>query len=84
MTQEAKTILIKETHDRTLGGVIGSMLAYAAILGLGLHPTDVQSATIYTAAGTLGAQIGAKVPEHARVWIWSVGGFALALLGVSQ
>lgn len=75
--------LVKETHDRTLGGVIGSMLAYAAIVAFSLSPTDVQSAAIYTAAGTLGAQIGAKVPEEYRVWIWSAGGFALALLGVA-
>lgn len=81
---ETRNEALKAGHDRSLGGIIGTMLAYASIHALGIAPGDIQTAAIYGSAGTLGAMVGALIPDAYRQWIWAVGAFVLALLGVSS
>ena len=74
-----------QINDRTMGGLIGAFIAYGVthVPGHEIDLTDTGILALGAAAATLGTQIGAKIPEHYRPWLTSIGTILAILFGVS-
>ena len=86
IAEAAKVPVIQagQISDRSFGGLIGAFIAYGLthVPGHEIQLGEMQIAALYTTAGTLGTQIGAKIPEHYRPWLTSIGTLLAILFGV--
>lgn len=86
ISEAAKTPALQagQVNDRSFGGLIGAFIAYGAthVPGYEIKLGEMQIAALYTAASTLGTQIGAKIPEEYRPWLVSIGTMAAILFGI--
>jgi len=87
ITEAAKSPVIQagQINDRTMGGLIGGFIAYGLthVPGHEMRLADTGILALGTACATLGTQVGAKIPEHYRPWLTSIGTILAILFGVS-
>jgi len=87
IAEAAKTPLIQagQVQDRTLGMVIGGLVAYLCtnIPGHEIVLSPTASMSLGAACGGLGTQIAAKVPEAYRPWLQSLAAIGAVLLGIT-
>lgn len=87
IAEAAKSPVIQaaQVHDRTLGMLIGGFVAYACtnVPGHEIALSATQALTLGSAAGGLGTQIAAKIPEAYRPLLQSIATICAVLLGIS-
>ncbi len=71
------------TQDRTLGMVIGALIAYGVVKLVGAAPTGDQAIAIGSAAGGVGVMLAAQVPAVYRVGLRAAALLVAAALGVT-